>query len=322
LLTIFIAVIAVFMAVRILPGNPVLARFGQHAVPEKVQLELEQQGWNKPLGEQFLVFLNQVIQGDWGESFERPGERVADRLMEAFPATLELAGTALIIAIPCGILLGVLAATCRGRWPDHLAMVLSLVGISIPVFFLGICLIALFPAMPSGFRLPPGTFHELKTDFYLMESVLRCEWDLASKSLRHIVLPAIALSTIPLAVISRVTRSSMLEVLSTDYLRTARVKGATLPRVIWRHAFPNAAIPIANIVGFQIGMLLTGAVLTETVFNWPGLGRYLVAAIQGYDYAVVQAGAILIATLYVGLNLLLDLLFVMLDPKVREGQST
>lgn len=320
-LTILVAVVAVFIAVRVLPGNPVLAQFGQHAVPEKVQMELEAQGWNQPLPVQLFDFLGQLLQGDWGESFERPGERIADRLLEAIPATLELAGAALLIAIPLGILLGVSAAVFRGRWPDHAAMTLSLVGISIPVFFLGICLVAAFPWMPSGFRLPPGTFHDLSTDFYLTEAILRGEWNLAGKALRHLALPAIALSSIPLAVVSRVTRNSMLEVLSTDYLRTARVKGASMTRVVWRHAFPNAAIPIANIVGFQMGMLLTGAVLTETVFNWPGLGRYLVAAIQGYDYAVVQAGAILIATIYVSLNLLLDILFALLDPKLREEHA-
>jgi len=316
--TMLIAVFAIFLAVRALPANPVLARFGQHAVPEKIELEMESQGWNKPVGSQAADFAWQLARGDLGESFARPGERVSERLMQAVPATIELTLAALIIAVPLGVLIGVIAALRRNQWPDWLSMGLALLGVSIPVFFLGICLILLFPNLPSSFRLPVGARHNLSTDFYLIESVLTGNLPLALASLKHLILPAVALSTIPLAMISRITRNSMLEVLSADYLRTAKAKGASRFRVIWRHAFPNASLSVMNIVGFQLGMLLTGAVLTETVFSWPGMGTYIVKAIRDYDYPVIQGCALVIAAIFVSLNMLLDILFVFLDPRLRE----
>ncbi len=320
--TMFIAVIAIFLAVRALPANPVIAQFGQHAVPEKIEKEMEERGWNKPLWQQTLSFVGQLGSGDLGESFARPGEKISSRLSQAIPATLELTFAAMMLAIPLGIFIGTLAALWRGAWPDWISMALALLGVSVPVFFLAICLIAAFPAMPSGLRLPPGTFHNLRTEFYFFESFLTGNWQLAAMSARHLILPAIALSTIPLAVISRITRNSMLEVLDSDYLRTARAKGASLTRMIARHAFPNASLSVLNIVGFQFGMLLSGAILTETVFNWPGLGRYVVDAIRDYDYSVVQACALVMAAIFVTLNLTLDILFLFLDPRLRDrGQA-
>lgn len=320
--TMFIAVIAIFLAVRALPANPVIAQFGQHAVPEKIEKEMEERGWNKPLWQQTLSFVGQLGSGDLGESFARPGEKISSRLSQAIPATLELTFAAMMLAIPLGIFIGTLAALWRGAWPDWISMALALLGVSVPVFFLAICLIAAFPAMPSGLRLPPGTFHNLRTEFYFFESLLTGNWQLAAMSARHLILPAIALSTIPLAVISRITRNSMLEVLDSDYLRTARAKGASLTRMIARHAFPNASLSVLNIVGFQFGMLLSGAILTETVFNWPGLGRYVVDAIRDYDYSVVQACALVMAAIFVTLNLTLDVLFLFLDPRLRDrGQA-
>ena len=254
-----------------------------------------------------------------GESFARPGERISRRLSQAVPATLELTFAAMLIAIPLGIVVGTIAALWRNRWPDWISMGIALLGVSIPVFFLAICLIVLFPQMPSGFRLPPGTQHDLATEFYFFESLLTGQWHLVGLATRHLTLPACALATIPLATISRITRNSMLEVLASDYLRTARAKGAGMLRVVARHAFPNASLAVMNIVGFQLGVLLTGAILTETVFSWPGLGRYVVDAIRDYDYSVVQACALVMAAIFVTLNLVLDVLFLLLDPRLREG---
>lgn len=320
--TMLIAVLAIFVAVRALPANPVIAQFGQHAVPEKIEKEMEARGWNKPLWQQAAAFLAQLATGDMGESFARPGERISTRLSQAVPATIELALAAMLIAIPVGIFMGTVAALWRNSWPDWFSMGLALLGVSVPVFFLAICLVVSFPAMPSGFRLPPGTQHDLRSEFYFFESLLTGQLHLAMLSARHLALPAIALSTIPLAVISRITRNSMMEVLDSDYLRTARAKGASVTRMIARHAFPNASLSVMNIVGFQLGMLLTGAILTETVFNWPGLGRYVIDAIRDYDYSVVQACALIMAGIFVTLNLTLDVLFLLLDPRLREGSRS
>lgn len=320
--TMLIAVLAIFVAVRVLPANPVIAQFGQHAVPEKIEKEMEERGWNKPLWQQAIAFVGQLAQGNLGESFARPGEKISTRLSQAVPATLELTFAAMLIAIPVGVAVGTIAALWRNSWPDWISMAIALLGVSIPVFFLAICLIVAFPAMPTGYRLPPGTFHDLHTEFYFFESLLTGKLQLAAISARHLALPAIALSTIPLAVVSRVTRNSMLEVFDADYLRTARAKGASLLRVIVRHAFPNASLSVLNIVGFQLGMLLSGAILTETVFNWPGLGRYVVDAIRDYDYSVVQACALVLAGLFVTLNLTLDVLFLVFDPRLREASRS
>lgn len=312
------AVMLVFLAIRVVPNNPALARFGQHAVPEQVQEEMARQGWDRPLLVQLGDFTrNLLLKGDLGESFFYP-ESVAAGLARTFPATVELALAALCLALPCGVLAGVAAAVWRNRWPDYLCMSGSLLGVSIPVFFLGICLLYAFPNMPPGWRLPPGTFFARTTEFIVFESLLRGRFDIFLQALQHLCLPALALSTIPTAYVARITRSSMLDVLEADYVRTARAKGVTPPRVTFRHALPNASIPIANIGGLQVAQLLSGAVLTESVFNWPGLGRYLVQAVQQSDYNVVQGGTLLIAGVFVLVNLFIDLLYAWLDPRVRS----
>jgi peptide/nickel transport system permease protein len=318
--TILVAVCLIFLSIRFLPGNPVLVRFGQHPVPAKIEAEMAKQGWDKPMVVQLGKFLIELSQGDLGESFERPGERITAQLAERVPATIELTFCALLFAVPLGLLTGVAAAVWHTRWPDYTAMTLAMLGVSVPVFFLGFLLMNIFSNMPTGQRLPAWLVLDFRTDFYLFESILTGNFSMAGLALKHICLPALALSSIPAAMISRITRSSMLEVLSADYLRTARAKGATFLHVVWRHALPNAAIPITNILGYQIGMLLTGAVLTETIFSWPGMGSYLFAAIEQRDYAIVQGGALVIATMFVFSNLLLDLCFLWLDPRLRVEQ--
>lgn len=319
--TTLIALVLVFLAIRVVPNNPVLARFGQHAVPEKVAEEMARQGWDQPLYVQLGQFLRGLLRGELGDSFFYP-ESVAEGLRRTFPATVELTLAAIAIAVPLGILAGISAAVWRNRLPDYLCMTVSLLGVSVPVFFLGLCLLYIFPQMPPGWRLPPGTIFDRSTEFVALESTLRGRWDVLGASLAHLCLPALALSTIPMAYIARITRSSMLEVLSADFVRTARAKGNPPWRVVLRHAFPNAALPVVNIGGLQFGQLLSGAVLTESVFNWPGLGRYIVQAVQHSDYNAVQGGTLLAATVFVATNLAVDALFALLDPRVRLEEAT
>ena len=321
LLTILVAVALVFLAVRVLPRNPVLARFGQHPVPDQFARIMEEQGWNDPLSRQLMTFLKALSRGDLGNSFMRGNERIGAELWRRVPATIELSLAAIGLALPLGVLAGVASASWRNGWPDRCCMLFSLLGVSVPVFFLGICLIQLVPGLPTGNRLPPGTDPQWITGFALVDPLLRGRWDVWRSAIRHLTLPAIALSTIPMAIVARVTRSSMLDVLDADYVRTSRAKGAGSWRTVWCHAFPNAAIPVSNIAGFQIGSLLTGAVLTETVFSWPGLGRYLMEGVQNSDYAVVQGGALFVAAMFVVVNLLLDLWFMWLDPRLRQEPS-
>ncbi len=318
LLTLLVAVSLVFVAVRLLPNNPVLARFGQHAVPEQVAQEMSKQGWDRPIPEQLGRFLWQLLlAGDLGDSFIRPTESVSEGLLRKLPATIELTLAALLIALPCGVAAGTAAAIWRNRLPDFLCMSGSLLGVSIPVFFLGICLLSIFSNMPTGLRLPALADFQTQSGFVVPETLLRGRFDLFFAALKHLCLPALALSSIPMAIIARVTRNSMLNALSADYVRTARAKGNSRWRVVLRHALPNASVEVSNIVGFQVGALLSGAVLTETVFSWPGMGRYLVEGVKDSDYAVVQGGALIVAALFVSINVFLDVLHAWLDPRIR-----
>ena len=317
-ITLAVAAVLVFISVRVLPGNPLLTQFGQHTDPAQMQRVREELGWNQPLWQQFGNYVWGVLaRGDLGESIARPNEQVASELARRMPATIELALAAMLIALPLGILSGVAAAVWHNRWPDYVSMLGALVGVSVPVFFLGIVLKAIFTALPSGYRLPITMMWEPLTGFVLLDALLQGRSDLLWAGLRHLCLPALALSSIPTATIARITRSAMLDALRSDYVRTAKAKGSALARIVWRHAFCNAAVPVASIAGFQVGMLLSGAVLTETVFDWPGVGKWLVAAVQDHDYAIVQAGSLLIAGIFVLTNLVLDVMYAWLDPRIR-----
>jgi peptide/nickel transport system permease protein len=320
LITIVVAVSLVFIAMRVLPGNPLLARFGQHPDARQM-LELKKKyGWEQPIVVQLGRFFWQVLTtGDLGQSLARSNVSVSRELRQRLPATLELTLAALLIAVPLGVAAGTLAALFRNRWPDRLCMAGSLLGVSIPVFFLGICLRSVLTGLPTSQRLPSHIFDfEPLTGLYLLDTLLRGRFELFPLAARHLLLPAVVLSTIPMAVIARITRSSMLDVLSADFIRTARAKGAGLWRIVLRHALPAAGVPITNIAGLQVGLLLSGAVLTETVFDWPGLGQYIAdAVIRDKDYVAVQAGAIVIAVVFVTLNLILDIVYFWLDPRIR-----
>lgn len=318
--TTLVAAAIIFLAVRLLPNNPVLSRYGQHVTPEAVEEQMQAHGWDRPIWRQFSRFVVELSQGDLGESFViNPGVPVTSILARTLPATIELALAAMLLAVPLGIMVGTLAAIWRNRFPDFLLSSAALLGVSVPVFFLGICLLSIFTSMPSGGREPPTMSFPSTTGFYLIESLLRGQLSWFALGLRHICLPAVALSTIPMAIISRITRSSLIEILDADFIRTAKAKGAAFRRVLLKHALPNASVPIVNIVGFQLGMLLSGAVLTETVFNWPGLGSEMVAAVIQSDYAIVQGGALVIALLFTSLNLVLDVAYLWLDPRIRRS---
>ncbi len=323
LVTVVVAVSLVFIAVRMLPGNPLLARFGQHPDIKQIEKLREQYGWNQPIYVQLGKFFWQLVTtGDLGNSLARSHVSVNKELRQRIPATVELTAAACLLAFPLGIAAGVAAAVWRNRWPDFLCTAGSLIGVSIPVFFLGICLRLIFSGLPTSQRLPPEVFDfEPLSGLFLIDTLLRGRPDLWLSALSHLILPAMALATIPAAIIARITRSAMLDVLAADYLRTARAKGCSLWRSVWRHALPNAAVPVVNIVGLQVGLLLSGAVLTETVFDWPGMGTYIASAVLGdKDYVAVQAGAIVICLLFVTLNLLLDVVFVWLDPRIRLSE--
>lgn len=315
--TVLCAVLAVFVAVRMLGNNPVAVKFGQHAVPSQVEAEMKRQGWDRPIAVQAVdFFYGLATRGDLGRSFFT-GQPVAGELAKRFAATIELTLGAAILGFPTGLALGILAAVYRNRWPDYVCSAIATVGVSVPVFFLGLCLMLIFTELPTGRQLPIGAYFPRTTDFIVIESVLRGRFEITAVALWHLLLPAAALATIPLAYIARITRGSLIEILSADYIRTAKAKGTPPWRVILRHALPNAAIPIVNIAGLQLGVLLSGAVLTESVFSWPGIGRRLVEAVLESDYAVVQGGALFVAVMFVMLNLGIDLTYAWLDPRVR-----
>ncbi len=320
-ITIVVAVALVFIAVRAIPGSPLRARFGNHPNQAQIVALEKQYGWDRPIYVQLGDFFWQLITtGDFGNSLARTNVKVNAELRQRIPATVELTFTACLLAIPLGVAAGTISAIYRGRWADRIVSIAALLGLSIPVFFLGLVLRSVFTGLPTSQRLPPVAFFHFEpiTELYLVDTLLRGRFDLFLQAIEHLLLPALVLSTIPGAIVARITRASVLETLSADYIRTAKAKGAGFLRIVLRHALPNAAVPITNIAGLQVGLLLSGAVLTETVFDWPGLGQYLAdAVIRDKDYVAVQAAAIVIATLFVSINLLLDLLFVWLDPRIR-----
>ncbi len=312
----------VFLTIHLLPGDPARAILGEKARPENLARIRHEQGWDRPFLVQYSLFLKRVVTtGSVGRSF-RTGLDIRDEVLRTFPATIELSLAAMILATGLGILAGILAAKWQNRWPDIVSMGISLLGVSIPVFFLGMLLLMAFtPGLPVGGRLPSTIDYDESTHFVIIDALRIGRTDLIPIFLRHLLLPAIALSTVPMAVIARITRTSMIEVLSSDFVRTARAKGLSETRVVLGHAFRNALVPIVTTVGLQFGALLAGAVLTETVFAWPGIGRFVVDAISGRDYIALQGGVLAIAAAFVVVNLAVDVLYAVLDPRVRVGGS-
>ncbi|MDF7786871.1 ABC transporter permease [Pantoea stewartii] len=312
-----------FIISHLIPGDPARLLAGDRASDEIVQHIRQQLGLNLPLWQQFIRYVQQLLHGDLGTSI-RTGRPVLDDLRAFFPATLELAFCALLIALLVGVPLGVLSAVYRNRWLDHLVRLLALTGISTPAFWLGLGAIVLFYGklnlLPGGGRLddwldPPTRI----TGFYLVDALLEGNTEVFMNALQHLILPATTLAFVHLGIVARQIRSAMLEQLSEDYIRTALASGLPKFTIVVRYALPNALIPSVTVLGLALGDLLYGAVLTETVFAWPGMGAYVVSSIQALDFPAVMGFAIVVSFAYVLVNLFVDLLYLWIDPRMGRG---
>ena len=310
----------VFSFIHLIPGDPALTMLGERATPEKVAEVRARLGLDRPIWQQYVLYIGKALRGDLGVSIIR-GDPVASDLLRRFPATVELATAAIVVAIALGIPIGVASAVWRNSLLDSLARLGALTGVSMPIFWLGLVLAWFFGVqlrvLPTGFRLSSGTAFVPWTNFVILDAILQGDWPTLADAVRHLILPALALATIPLAVIARMTRASMLEVLSREYIRTAEAKGLSRRVVILRHALRNALLPVLTVVGLQVGRLLAGAILTETIFSWPGIGLWVYESIESRDYAVVQGVSLFIAVIVVGVNLLTDLLYAAVDPRIK-----
>ncbi|WP_353143871.1 ABC transporter permease subunit [Paracoccus sp. (in: a-proteobacteria)] len=311
-----------FSFIRLLPGDPVLLMAGERGVsPERYAQIAAQLGYDKPVWQQYLHYLGNLLQGDLGNSLvtKKP---VMTEFLALFPATVELALVAIIIATVIGVPVGVIAAIKRGSWFDQFSMTAALIGFSMPIFWWGLLLIILFSGVlgwtPVSGRISLMYFFPQVTGFMLIDSLLSGQKGAFASAVSHLILPSIVLATIPLAVIARQTRSAMLEVMGEDYVRTARAKGLSPRRVIGVHALRNAMIPVITTIGLQVGVLMAGAILTETIFSWPGIGKWMIDSISRRDYPVVQSGLLLIAAIVMIVNLIVDLTYGLINPRIRH----
>jgi peptide/nickel transport system permease protein len=293
---------------------------GERATPEKVAEVRARLGLDRPIWQQYVLYFGNVLHGDLGVSVVR-GDPVTTDLLRRFPATVELALAAIVLAIALGIPIGIGSAVWRNSLLDSLARLGALTGVSMPIFWLGLMLAWFFGVqlrvLPTGFRLESGTTFVPWTNFVMLDATLQGDWPALADALRHLVLPALALATIPLAIIARMTRASMLDVLSREYIRTAEAKGLSRRAVILRHALRNALLPVLTVIGLQVGHLLAGAILTETIFSWPGIGLWVYESIESRDYAIVQGASLFIAAIVVVVNLVTDLLYAAVDPRIK-----
>jgi peptide/nickel transport system permease protein len=313
--------ILIFLYLRALPGSPAVALLGERATPETIEAIENQYGLDEPIYVQYWRYTKNVLLSFNLGTSTNSRQPVTEELRRRFPATVELALGAMIFATIFGIPLGFIAAKRYGTWIDQTSLLASLIGISIPIFFLAIILKYVFSVklgwLPSVGRQDPLIAAEHPTNFYILDAIITLNWEAFVDAVKHLILPAIALGTIPLAIIARITRASTLDVQNEDYVRTARAKGVAPRTLDRRHVFRNALLPITTIVGLQVGLLLSGAVLTETVFAWPGVGSWLVEAIEGRDYAVLQGGILFLAIVFVFVNLIVDLTYGFIDPRIR-----
>lgn len=314
----------VFLIMRVFSPDPAPVVLGQHATSAAMHAWRNTQGLNDPIIIQYLNFLKGVVTGNMGNSYYT-NTPVMKEIMSRFPATVELAICAIIFASLLGILLGVICAVKKNTIWDYFSTVLALVGVSMPVFWLGILLIILFSGilciLPSTGRIQPMLMPVGGTGLYLWDTLTSGDWEAFGDVVRHLIMPTIALGMYSMAIITRMTRSSMLGTLDQDYIRTARSKGIGKRRVVIHHALRNAMIPVTTVIGLQFGSLLGGAMLTETVFAWPGIGSYTVECIQKSDFPVVQAVVLLIAVIYVIINLLVDIVYAFLDPRIKYSKE-
>ncbi len=312
--------VLVFLMLRMIPGDPAQLLLGEYANPAELARLRAQLGLDRSLAVQYGIYLANILQGDLGHSI-RTNTPVAGEIWVRLLATLELSLAAMLISTIFGIAAGVVSAVRPHSVWDYAAMFLALVGVSMPIFWLGLMLIYLlavkYPVFPMMGRLSMGLEVPVVTGLVVVDAMIGGRFGAVWDAARHLVLPAVTLATIPMAVVARITRSAMLEVLNKDYVRTARAKGMSEAVVILRHALRNAFLPVVTVLGLNLGLLLGGAVLTETIFSWPGLGRYVVDSLMGRDYAVVQGCILVFAALMAIINLAVDLIYVLLDPRIR-----
>jgi peptide/nickel transport system permease protein len=313
--------VLIFLFIRLLPGDPASAILGERGTPEAIERVRNALGLDRPLIDQYLEYLGGLLQFDLGTSFLTNRDVTAD-FLQRFPATVELTAAAMIFALSLGIPLGMITAKRRGSWIDTAGTVVSLVGISIPIFFLGLMLKWLFaiqfPILPDSGRIDLIEYAFPRvTNFMTIDALLAGEWGGFMDALRHLILPGIALGTIPLAIIMRITRASVVDVMNEDYVRTANAKGLPSNVVDSRHVLRNALLPVVTVIGLQLGLLLGGAILTETIFGWGGVGKWIYDAVVNNDYQVIQSGVLVLALIFVLVNLAVDVSYAVLNPRIR-----
>jgi peptide/nickel transport system permease protein len=322
--TIFGVITLVFFMIALSPGDPARVMLGERASAEQLEKLRVELGLDKPLLVQYGIYLQRVVRFDLGKSIAT-GQRITDEIKSRLPATIELAIWAMIFASIMGIILGVTSARKRNSWIDYTTMGGALVGVSMPVFWLALVLIMIFSVqlnlLPTGGRMNIRYYFQPITNYYVIDGLILFiqtgDGKFLGSALQHLILPTIALGTIPLAIIARTTRSSMLEVLQQDYIKTARSAGINEQRVVYRYALRNALLPVITVIGLQFGLLLSGAILTETIFSWPGIGKWIYTSIGARDYPAVQGGIIFISIFFVLINLVVDILYTVINPRVR-----
>jgi len=323
--TFFALMFVTFMLIRLVPGDPIEVRRGERGIsPERLAQLRHEMGLDQPVWKQFFDYVWGLLHGDFGTSIISKTP-ILHEFLTLFPATLELTFCAMIFAVVLGIPAGVIAAWRRGGIYDQTLMGLALTGYSMPIFWWGLILILV---MSNTLHLTPVSgrvdlikyFYQPVTGFMLIDSLISGQKGAFLDAVRHLILPTIVLGTVPLAVVARMTRSAMLEVLEEDYVRTAKAKGLALRRVIGVHALRNALIPVVTVIGLQVGGLLAGAVLTETIFSWPGVGKWLVESIGRRDYPALQGGIMLISTVVILVNLIVDMLYGLINPRIRHAR--
>ncbi|MEH6941888.1 ABC transporter permease [Bacillus sp. JJ722] len=312
--------LVVFFIIRAIPGDPAQVILGQAASKEAVDDLTKSLGLDQPWYIQYINYAGDLLTGDLGNSI-RTKSAISEEIWPYLAATMELAFAAMLIAVFIGVNAGIVSAWFQNSWFDYTAMLLALIGVSIPIFWLGLMEQWAFSIqlewLPTSGRMNVRDPVEPITHLLLLDTLLQGRMDQFGTVIKHLILPSVALATIPTAIIARITRSTMLEVMRSDYIRTARAKGLRMFWVIYKHSFKNAVIPVITIIGLQTGLLLGGAILTETIFSWPGIGRYIYEAIGFRDYPVIQSGILVIALFFVFINLIVDLLYAAVDPRIK-----
>jgi len=311
--------IIVFLMLHATPGDPAELLMGERATEESLQQLRDHLGLNEPLYVQYGMFMGRLLKGDLGETIWTR-QKVWTEVKQRFPATIELSLVALFISCFAGMILGIISATKQYSVFDYVSMVGALAGVSMPIFWLGLVFMLIFSLnlgwLPLSGRLSIGIDLDIVTNFYILDAVITRNWPAFKDAIWHIIMPAVTLSTIPTAIVARMTRSAMLDVLRQDYIKTAKAKGLSQLAVIFKHALRNAMIPVITTIGLQFGVLLGGAILTETIFAWPGVGKWMYDAVMQRDYMVIQGGTLFIAGLFVIINLCVDVLYAVVNPRI------